>query len=652
MSGCLAQRFQGTCAVLVCAALLAACGGRSAEQSLAAAKAHIAKNESPAAIIELKNSLQAQPDLAEARFLLGKLLLEREDPAGAAIELAKAAALKYPPDQLIPALATAYRLTGESNKVVELDASAALTAPEAIARLKTQLAHAHAALGAPDAKVDETLALALRAKADHAPAQLLRARLLYSRRDPEASMRLVDEVLGRAPEDVDALTLKADMLVARRQGDAALALYAKALALRPADIAAHSGQLAHSLSKNDLAAAAVQLEAMKKARPTHPRTRYFDARLALQRGDMKEAAAQAQQLQKIAPEHPEILYLVGTVAMQTGEIQLAEQHARKLFTVAPELADSRRLLAAVFMRKSEPAKALETIQPLLRAGAADADALHMAGQAYMALGDFKRSEEAFSLAGQQGHIASRVALGLVKIARGDAPAGVAALESVAAADSGVTADLALIDAQLKLRNHPAALTAIERLKAKQPGKAQPLQMEGEVRLRMGDAAAARASFERALAAEPAYFPAVESLVALDLRESRPEQARARVDAVLKRDPADARALVALAALDERDGKPRQEVAATLAKAIAAKPADLDRVPHGQAGLQAGPGRGAGSRDCAAQRRRRATVPRQRATGGRRHATGDQLLPEDGQRKAEVAVAVDGAGRSLPCGEVV
>ncbi len=571
--GCRSRRLQTACAVLICA-LFAACTGRGADESFAAAKAHIAKNESPAAIIELKNTLQARPDLAEARFLLGKLLLEREDPVAAAIELSKAAALQYPPDQLVPELATAYRLTGESNKVVALDASTTLTAPEAIARLKTQLAYAQAALGAGDGKVDEALAQALRARADHAPAQLLRARLLHSHRDPEAAMRLVDEVLARVPDDVDALTLKADMLVARRQSDAAQALYAKALALKPADIAAHSGLLAHSLAGNDLEAAATQLEAMKKARPTHPRTRYFDARLALQRGDLKAAASQAQQLLKIAPEHPEILYLVGTVAMQTGEMQMAEQHARKLFSLAPELADSRRLLAALLMRKGEPAKAIETIQPLLRADGPDADALHMAGQAYMALGDLKRSEEAFSLAGQLGHVGSRVALGLVKIARGDAAAGVGVLESVAVADKGATADLALIDVQLKLRNLPAALTAVERLKTKQPGKAQPLHMEGELRLRMGDAAAARASFDRALAAEPAYYPAVESLVALDLRENKADQARARVDAVLKRDPGEARALVALAALDERDGKPKQEVAATLAKAVVAKPADL------------------------------------------------------------------------------
>ena len=44
------------------------------EALVASAKALLAKNDNSAAIIQLKNALQKDPDIAEARFLLGKAL--------------------------------------------------------------------------------------------------------------------------------------------------------------------------------------------------------------------------------------------------------------------------------------------------------------------------------------------------------------------------------------------------------------------------------------------------------------------------------------------------------------------------------------------------------------------------------------------------
>ena len=61
---------------------LSAVAPTSPDALVASAKEYLAKNDRNAAVIQLKNALQKNPDLAEARFLLGKALLETGEIAG------------------------------------------------------------------------------------------------------------------------------------------------------------------------------------------------------------------------------------------------------------------------------------------------------------------------------------------------------------------------------------------------------------------------------------------------------------------------------------------------------------------------------------------------------------------------------------------
>ena len=97
-------------------ALVAGCGGDSPDKLIASSKEFLAKNDSKAAVIQLKNALQQNPNLGEARFLLGKALLESGDMAGAEVELRKALELKFAAEQTTPLLARALLSTGQAKK--------------------------------------------------------------------------------------------------------------------------------------------------------------------------------------------------------------------------------------------------------------------------------------------------------------------------------------------------------------------------------------------------------------------------------------------------------------------------------------------------------------------------------------------------------
>jgi tetratricopeptide (TPR) repeat protein len=104
---------------VIATALVTGCGGSDPEALLASGKEYLVKNDTKAAVIQFKNALQHNPKLAEARFLLGKTLLDSNDVAGAEKELRKALELNYPTEHVVPALARALVLLGQYKQVIQ-----------------------------------------------------------------------------------------------------------------------------------------------------------------------------------------------------------------------------------------------------------------------------------------------------------------------------------------------------------------------------------------------------------------------------------------------------------------------------------------------------------------------------------------------------
>jgi Flp pilus assembly protein TadD len=67
----------------------------------------------------VKNALQQNPNLGEARFLLGSALLDSGDLSGAEVELRKALELKHPADAVVPLLAVTMLGLGQAKKLVD-----------------------------------------------------------------------------------------------------------------------------------------------------------------------------------------------------------------------------------------------------------------------------------------------------------------------------------------------------------------------------------------------------------------------------------------------------------------------------------------------------------------------------------------------------
>lgn len=552
------------------AAFLVGCAPDKPEALVASAKEYLARNDRNAAVIQLKNALQKNPDLAEARFLLGKTLLENGDVAAAEKELSKANELRYPFDLLAPVLARAVLARGDAKKVIGDFGKVEVSSQASKADLQTTLGAAYISTG-NIAAAGSALEAALLAVPDYPPALLGQARIALARSDMEGAVALTDKALAKAPRFAEAWVLKGEILVAQGKEDDGLAAYRKAVEIRPNFLEARSRIVMALLRSGKHEEAAKQLEALTKIAPKNLYTLYLQALLPYQSKDYAAAREAAQQLLRAAPDNTPGLLLSSSIELHLGSFAQAEAALQKVLAREPKHKFARMMLVRTYMSSGQATRAMDALKPLVDGGDDDPEVMSLAGDVYMQTGDTARAARHYARAAQLDPKSSRkrAALGVSHIAMGDTDAGLRELQEAAAADTGVRADLALIANAMTAGKFDVALTAIDALEKKQPDKALPHDLRGAVFIGKGDKAGARKSFERALALDGTDFAATSALAKLDLADGKPAEAQKRFDALLAKDPKNVGALLAVAELRARSGAAPEEVAALIAKAVAA-----------------------------------------------------------------------------------
>ena len=562
-------------ALIALATLQSGCGQSSEQQSITEAKASIEKRDLKSAMIRLKGTLNDHPGSAEARFLLGKTLLEAGDPVAAELELRKAKELSYPAEQWAPLLAKALLLRYQFKPLIEEVGALQLPNAAAQADLNASLAAAMAADGQRE-RASALIESTLQATPQHAPTLMLKARVLARPGSLEAAITLVDSVLARDAANVDAWQLLGDLrLYGSRDLVKASAAYDRVLSLRPADLAAHSALIFIALVGSDLDAARKQLGLLSKALPAHPQTKFLTARVAFLGGDSAQARELIQQLLRLAPSNVALLEFAGAVELKLNSPLQAEPYLQKALAQTPDLPPVRRLLAEAYLRGGKPLKALEVLRPNIERAAPDAMSLNLAAEAHLLTGDIKKAESFFQQASKlaPNDPKYKTALALTLLAKGQAELAFSELRAIAAAGPDTLPDLTLISALVRRQKLDEALLAIDGLERKQPEKPTAANLRGRVQLARRDLAGARKSFEQALIKDPVFLPAIASLATIDVAEGKPGEAEKRYAAVVNLDPKNSLAYLALAQLKAVSGGSKVEIRQLLDKAIQANPAD-------------------------------------------------------------------------------
>ena len=561
-------------ALVLASLLLSACGDKP-ETLISSAKDYLAKHDSKAAVIQIKNALQQQPDMPEGRFLFGRALLEGGDPAGAETELRKALQLKYSPDSVTPLLASAMLRQGKVKPLTDEFGKTEVTGMAAKASFMTSLASAYTMQGKSE-PAQVALTAALTADPGYIPAKIVLARNKATQRDFDGALKVTEDVIVKEPKNTEAWKLKGDILrYAKNQPVEALAAYRKTVEFQPDFLEGHVAVITLLLQQNNLPEAEKQVEQLNKLNPNHPQTKYFQAHLAYQKKDLKKARELMQQVLRLIPDHPQVLQLAGVIELQLNFPVQAEVYLSKALHLDPNLALARRMLVMIYQRSGQAAKAMATLTPGLNRDNIDPALFAIAGEVYLQNNDIQKAEEYFTKANQQypKNVRNRTALAITHLVGGQGDAAFGELQDIAASDTGTTADMALISVHLRRNEFDKALKAIDALEKKQPDKPLAANLRGRVLMGMRDVPGARKSFERALVIDPVFFPAVASLAGLDMVDKKPQEAKKRFESVLAKDPKHAQALLALAELAAITGAAKDEVAKLISNAVSANPTE-------------------------------------------------------------------------------
>jgi putative PEP-CTERM system TPR-repeat lipoprotein len=537
-------------AALFVAVWLAGCHPSSnPQQLLAEARQFETKGDFKSALIQAKNAVQADPNLAEAHFVVGAIYMDLGQWKLAEAKIREALALKMDPNQGVPMLARSLLRQDKFQDV--LDETVVERIPEAGRSPQVAALRGDANLGLlriPAAKTAFETALQL--DAEHPDALVGLGKIAANDRRPEEGMQLVMRALAKSPNHFDALLFQGDLFRVLNDPMAAIAAYEKAVAQRSDDTNARLTLASLQIALDKREDAAANLAAVLALAPQSPTANYLQAVLLFRAKDYVAAQSHAMEVLKVQPTHAQTVILAGAAEYVLADYARAEQHLKWALDRYPEYLYVRKLLVATYTKSKKVQDAIETLQPALKQASEDANLLTLAGDVYMEAGQFTRATQYFDKAVSiENSTSNQLAATASRLASGEIDRVIADLEKVLTLDPSQTrAGIMLAMAQMRRGDFDKALEVVNRLEKESPRNPIIRNLKGSAYAGKKDFAKARRAFEEALAMQSIYFPAAANLAQLDVRDKNYSDARNRYYAVLDRDGSNVEAMLALAEL--------------------------------------------------------------------------------------------------------
>jgi len=542
--------------ILTSALLLSACDMfMSADARVQKAQQQIAANDYRAAVIELKNALQDEPDHRQARLLLAQASLQLGDVSEAEKELRRAVELGTPAEEAADLMARVRLEAAQYRELLAQIDAGELPLPEP----QRSTYRGRALLGLEQAgPAMEAFKTALAADPQFVRAQMGVAEATAALGDTEKALEQVQALLANGSVAAQAWALRGTILVGR--GDfagAEEALQAARKAPRQLTVRQEAAMLVTltevQLAKGDATAASATQQQLKEVAPEAPVTRLLGARISMSKQDYTAAVAELQRLVATATDFTPARFLLGVALMAQGNFAQSEAQLAQVVARAPENLEARKLLAQVRMRLDRPEAAIQALLPAQSADSGDAQVELMLGAARMQMGDL-----AAALAHLERTAASssdrnvQLELAATYLRAGQADRAIEVLQKIGPKPGDLRHSALLVTALANTRGVAAARAEVDRLLAAQPKEPGVLNLAAAFHAQQHEFDTARNLLERS--------------AALDPKNTAPFLMRARVEALANDLPAARRALDQALGLDPDNGEVRMALASVALRA--------------------------------------------------------------------------------------
>lgn len=577
---------------LVITALLAA-GPVSAGQAAPAASERasdyyeqaqilLRRGDLAAAVIQLKNALQQNPQLLPARVLLGQAYVRQGDGAAGEHELLRADRLGADPSMTAVPLAKAYLQQAKYKELLDRLQPASLPV-DVRAELLVSRGHAYLALGKLD-QARHAFQAAAQLRPDDAAAVVGQSLVRLRRGDIKGAGELADKAVRMSPKDADAWNLKASVSHLRGDLQQALAGYDKVLALQPQHLDARLARAAVLIDLRRDQQAQEDLAYINEHFPHEPRASYLRGLLLARQGDTK--GSRAAMLECVATvshlpadllnRRPQLLLLGGLANYSLDQWEKARDYLQRYLTHNAGDVGARKLLGAILLKSKEYDHAADVLEPALQTAPNDYRLLALLGTVYMNQRRYLESTamlaRAAKLSGDKANI--RVDVAINHLAAGNSQLGMDQLADIFRQHpEQMSAGVLLVVHYLRKGKPDRAAEVAAKLSLHYPHNLAILNLLGTAQARAGQRDAAARTFHEALQLAPAFIPAKVALARLELAGGQPEAARQRLSAILKTHPENLETLSALAEVEKAEHHSGRAIR-WLEKATAAHPKDV------------------------------------------------------------------------------
>ena len=542
-------------ATLIPLGLVTGCSEPTAEEHVASAQKMISEGKLESARIELSSALQQAPNLAQARWLLGKVNLDLGDAPGAEKEIRKAIELGYDDDHAQLALVRTLILQNQSAQVIKetnsIDPDIDAADHSVLLGLRAQAFAETGDFEQAEAVAGEALEL----EPKSVPAMTGMALIHAFQRDYETAHQWLDRALEADPQSAEAWSLLGQ--VELEQGNAAKAEQAlsKAIELRthPSIEYAKRALARAQLDKFDEASS--DLAVLQKAGlGSNPFVKYV-AGVNLFRQKKYEEAVQAFEASKknSSPYLPREYYLASAY-LALGRTEQARSQAELISSIAPNSPMTKRLFGAVQISQSELEGATSYLKQAVESSPGDPVLLRMLGYVSLLLGQGANAvgyyEKALELDPDSESTTNSLELARLIAGQKLDEQTASTIGGASGGSDSFTREFFKALALFRDGDLTGTLREAKALIEKYPDNVEPLKLMAACHLAASQWQQARQYLDQALKMKPDDASAVKNLARLDVMDGDAAKARSLLEGLIKAHPTDTEAQVLLARVVE------------------------------------------------------------------------------------------------------